>query len=157
LIYTGNKLFKNSLKIILGFQSIQKLIFLYEFYVEKSIIVMDLTENELKDYYLRSVITGDTLGVCIALDNGVNPNTRRRSDFKSALDLAIENECEDIIDIIKEYRNVFSSIQNPYVEKYDNAFSYNITDSDSSEENDLNFKNIETIFPSSSNFFTSEA
>lgn len=133
------------------------MIFIYIYYVEKSNIVMDLSENELKEYYLRSVISRDTLGVCIALRNGVNPNTRRRLDLKSALDLAIENECEDIIDIIKEYRNVFSPIQTPSVEKYDITFSYNIADFDSSEENDLNFKNIETIFPSSGNFFTSEA
>ena len=68
-----------------------------------------------------------------------------------------ESESKDIIDIIKEYRNVFSSIQNSSVEKHDIILSYNITDSDSSEENDLSFKSIETIFPSSSNFFTSES
>lgn len=128
---------------------------------------MELTELELKDYYLKSVISGDTLGVCIALNNGVNPNTRRRSDFRSALDLAIGRGHEDIINIIKEYRNNLSptkgfngkNLSEENLSEENNLISLScyFIESESSEDSDSIFDDFEKKFLTSSNFFTPEA
>lgn len=76
--------------------------FIKAFLRVKNHYIMEMSDAELGDYLLRSVISGNIRGVEIALNNGANPYTRRKSDFRSALQLAEGRGYDDISLLIRD-------------------------------------------------------